>query len=199
MGEGASAFSLDALASRMARASWSGATLAAAGPRAQINLRARGEAARQVASILHADLEAPNRVVTASSGECYWLGPEEWLWVGSAAERGSLLGALEGAIGPDDGAAVDVSASRVVLDLSGISARDVLATCCALDLHPRVFGPGRCAQTLIAKAPVLLHQVDSTPTFRLLVRPSLVSYVVSWILDGMDGVRAETEREVRRT
>jgi sarcosine oxidase, subunit gamma len=80
----------------------------------------------------------------------------------------------------------------VIVELTGPSSRDVLASCCALDLHPRVFGPGQCAQTLIAKAPVLLSQVDAAPTYRLFIRPSLAEYVVSWLVDGMHGVRAES-------
>jgi len=87
---------------------------------------------------------------------------------------------------------VDLSSARVILELSGPAARDVLASCCALDLHPRAFGPGRCAQTLVAKAPVLLAFVEERPTYRFYVRPSLASYVVGWLLDGMDGVRADS-------
>lgn len=184
---------LNVLGKRMAAASWSGATLVAAESRAQINVRARGDAVARVAAFLQIPtLPAANRVVETSAGDCFWLGPEEWLVVGSPASRDSLLEALERAAGPDDGAAVDQSASRVIVELRGISARDVLASCCALDLHPRVFGPGQCAQTLIAKAPVLLCQADDAPTYRLFIRPSLSSYVVSWLVDGMRGVRAES-------
>jgi sarcosine oxidase subunit gamma len=118
-------------------------------------------------------------------GDCFWLGPDEWLVAGAPA-----LEELEQAVGPEDGAAVEVSAGRVVFELKGASAREVLASCCALDLHPRVFGPGHCAQTLLAKAPVLIAQVGDVPAYRLFVRPSLVSYVVSWLEDGIEGVRA---------
>jgi len=111
--------------------------------------------------------------------------------VGPPSARAEILEALERAIGPEDGAAVDLSASRVLFELQGSWARDVLASCCALDLHPRVFEAGNCAQTLLAKAPVLLSQVDDAPTYRFFVRPSLASYVVSWLLDGIEGVRAE--------
>jgi sarcosine oxidase gamma subunit len=34
---------------------------------------------------------------------------------------------------------------------------------------------------------VLLQLVDATPTWRLLVRPSFVSYVVEWLADAMEG------------
>jgi len=162
------------------------------GPRSQINLRARGGAVERAAKCLSVPaLPPPNRFVATLLGDCFWLGPEEWLVVGPPSARAEILEALERAIGPEDGAAVDLSASRVLFELQGSRARDVLASCCAIDFHPRVFGPGQCAQTLVAKAPVLLGQVDETPTYRLLVRPSLASYVVSWILDGIEGVRAE--------
>jgi sarcosine oxidase, subunit gamma len=193
MAEPAPSSVLNELAPRMAAASWSGATLEGAGPRTQVGVRARGSAVARVAACLQIPaLPAANRVVATAQSECFWLGPEEWLVVGSLTSHAATLEALERAVSPDDGAAVDLSASRVIVELKGLFAREVLASCCALDLHPLVFGPGQCAQTLIAKAPVLLSQVDAAPTFRLLVRPSLASYVVSWLVDGMEGVRAES-------
>jgi sarcosine oxidase subunit gamma len=159
-------------------------------PRSQINLRARGGAVSRVAKCLSIPaLPEANRFVATPMGDCFWLGPDEWLVVGTHD-----LETLERAVGPDEGAAVDVSASLFLLELEGPSARDVLASCCAIDLHPRVFGPGRCAQTLVAKAPVLLSQLDDTPTYLLFVRRSLALYVISWIQDGIDGVQAEWRR-----
>jgi sarcosine oxidase subunit gamma len=165
----------------------------ALGPRSQINLRARGGATGRAAKYLsiHA-LPVPNRFLETPLGDCFWLGPDEWLLVGPPSSREETLEGLERAIGPEDGAAVDLSASRVLFELKGPKARDVLASCCALDLHPRVFGPGQCAQTLLAKAPVLLSQVDDAPTYRFFVRPSLASYVVSWLVDGIEGVQADS-------
>jgi sarcosine oxidase subunit gamma len=169
------------------------AALVPLGSRSQVNVRARGPAVARVAACLSIPaLPAPNRFVATPLGDCFWLGPEEWLVVGSSSSRATILEALGRAVGPDDGGVVDLSASRVLFELKGPKARDVLASCCALDLHPRVFAPGQCAQTLVAKAPVLLSQVDEAPTYRLFVRPSLASYVVSWLVDGIDGVRAES-------
>jgi sarcosine oxidase subunit gamma len=162
------------------------------GPRSQINVRARGAALSRVAECLSIPaLPAASRFVETPCGDCFWLGPEEWLVVGPPSTRAKTLEVLERAVGPEDGAAIDLSASRVILQLQGSASREVLASCCALDLHPRFFGPGRCAQTLLAKASVLLSQVDEAPTYRLFVRPSLASYVVSWLEDGIEGVRAE--------
>ena len=58
----------------------------------------------------------------------------------------------------------------------------MLARGCALDLHPSVFPPGRCAQTLVARAQVILYRPDEH-TFRLLVRPSFADYLRAWLRD----------------
>src|SRR5262249_49372340 len=111
---------LDPLAARMAGASWPGAPLAARAPGTQVGARLRGEAAARAASALGLDTPpGPNRVAAGHAVECLWLGPEEWLVVGSLSERASLRQVLERAVGPDDGAVVDLSSARVVLELSG--------------------------------------------------------------------------------
>jgi sarcosine oxidase subunit gamma len=161
-------------------------TLVPLAPRCQIDVRARGGAVARVAATLSLPaLPAPNRFVATPMGDCFWLGPDEWLVVGPEPSRAETLSALERAVGRE-GAAVDLSSGRSLFELRGPSARDVLASCCALDLHPRVFAPGHCASTLVAKAPLLLAQIDETPAFRLFVRPSLASYVVSWLADGLE-------------
>ena len=110
---------------------------------------------------------APNTV----AGDALWLGPDEWLVLGGREEDYADLPA-----------AVDVSANRSCLELSGEGAADVLARGCALDLHPSVFPPGRCAQTLVARAQVILYR-PAEHTFRLLVRPSFADYLRAWLLD----------------
>ena len=112
----------------------------------------------------------PNTV----AGAAIWLGPDEWL----------VLGGRETDF-PDAAAAVDVSANRVVLELSGADAADVLARGCSLDLHPSVLGPGRCAQTLLARAQVILVR-DDVDRFRILVRPSFAGYVRAWLRDAIE-------------
>ena len=109
---------------------------------------------------------APNTVV----GDAIWLGPDEWLVLGGREEDYADLPA-----------AVDVSANRVCLELSGEGAADVLARGCALDLHASVFPPGRSAQTLVARAQVILWRTEDA--FRLLVRPSFADYLRAWLRD----------------
>jgi sarcosine oxidase subunit gamma len=125
-------------------------------------------------------LGTPLPVVPNTGSEAVlWLGPDQWLVFGASEEQ------LRTALGDTPGSVVDVSANRVAYELSGPAARDVLEQGCAIDLHPRAFGPGRCAQTMLARANVILHQVDAAPTYRLLVRPSFADYLTSWLRDAM--------------
>ena len=84
-------------------------------------------------------------------------------------------------------AIVDVSDGRVALRLAGPNARDVLAKGCPLDLHPRAFPSGSCAQSLLAKAAVLIHLLDDDPhrgpTFDLYVARSSAHYLFAWLED----------------
>lgn len=182
---------LAALRERIEGAGFDGATLAAVPFLAQVGLRVDpdGPAATRVADALGLPLPAANRVSESGGRRALWLGPDEWLVVAADGEERALVALLEDAVA-GDGAVVDLSANRTGIALSGPHARDVLATCCSLDLHPRVFGPGQCAQTLLQKAGILLEQ-RAEDEYLLLVRPSFAAYVAEWLLDGMAGLAAD--------
>ncbi|MET7655934.1 sarcosine oxidase subunit gamma family protein, partial [Streptomyces sp. NPDC005486] len=62
--------------------------------------------------------------------------------------------------------------------------RDLLAHGCSLDLHPRAFGPGRCAQTTLARTQIVLVARDETRAgFWVLVRSTFAGYLADWLLD----------------
>jgi sarcosine oxidase subunit gamma len=125
---------------------------------------------------------APNTTSAGERVEVLWMGPDEWLVVAPpGAERHLEL--LERALGAEHGTVVDVSAQRTVIDVAGANARDVLLKGCALDLHPRAFGVGRCAQTLLARAQVILHARTDDPAYRVFVRASFAGYLAEWLLD----------------
>jgi sarcosine oxidase subunit gamma len=77
--------------------------------------------------------------------------------------------------------AIDVSANRAAFDLLGSDRLEVLSKGCALDLHPRSWRAGRCAQTILAGVPVILQERASMT--RVLVRPSYVPYVDRWFAE----------------
>ncbi|MQA79476.1 MAG: sarcosine oxidase subunit gamma [Streptosporangiales bacterium] len=134
-------------------------------------------------------LALPERVgafAVAGERQASCLGPRWWLVTDVPEPDVRLECALAGelrASGGEDVSAVDVSAQRTTIDVAGPHARDVLAHGCSLDLHPREFAPGRCAQTMLAKAQVVLQQLDDVPTYRLAVRASFADYLGRWLLD----------------
>ena len=164
-----------------------GVTLAEQQPRARLNLRldpTEDGALDAARAALGAALPlAPNAVVTANGRTVLWLGPDEWLVTAPLGTREAIERALREALDGRLHALTDVSAMHTVLTLSGGRAQDVLMKGCRLDLHPRSFGPGACAQTTLAKAPAILHQTDDRPTYEIAVRNSFAVYLATWLLD----------------
>ena len=111
-----------------------------------------------------------------SKTQVCWNGPNSWMIIASDEETGraagELLQTLQAAVG-DLGAVVDQSHGRCGLRLSGSRARQVMAKNTAIDLHPRAFGPGRCAMTSVAHMNATIVQVDDVPTYDLFVIRSL--------------------------
>jgi sarcosine oxidase subunit gamma len=103
--------------------------------------------------------------------------------VAQEVEDGALDRGLRELLG-DRAGVVDQSHGRAVLRLAGPRARDVLAKGCRLDLHPRVFTPGMCAQTVIAQIGVLLHQSDEIPTYDLYVFSGHALDFLEWLTSG---------------
>ena len=123
----------------------------------------------------------PNTVAASGETGVLWLGPDEWLVAAPAAAGSALAERLEAALSGLHHSLIDVSAGRVVLELEGAEASAVLAQATSLDLRPRAFGPGRCAQTGLARVPVILQQIDAAPRFRIFVRASFAPYVAEWL------------------
>jgi len=121
----------------------------------------------------------PNTVAVSGETSLLWLGPDEWLIVAPAAVH-DLAPRLEAALQGIHHSLCDVSAGRIVLDLAGAEARAVLESATSLDLHPRVFGTGRCAQTGLARVPAILQMIEAT-RFRIYVRLSFAPYVRAWL------------------
>jgi sarcosine oxidase, subunit gamma len=113
----------------------------------------------------------PGTWLRSGEADVLWLGPDEWLAIGDLGLPPS-----------PEMAVTDVSALRTTLLVAGPGARDLLAHGCALDLHPSVFGPGRCARTMLARADVVLVAREDDE-FWVLVRASFARYLAAWITD----------------
>ena len=134
---------------------------------AQVDLRLE-------AGLVPFDAPEPNSASSWNGRDVLWLGPDEWLIVGEARAEAKIVDELDRLLDGRDRSIVDVSANRIVLDLDG--GLDILASACGLDLDPRRWRPGMCAQTLLGQAQVILHQLDDRIT-RVFVRPSFAGYV----------------------
>ena len=121
--------------------------------------------------------------VAAAADKVLWLGPDEWLILAPEGREPALAQALRQAAGDGFAAVVELGSGQTVIELTGARAREVIAKGCPLDLHPRAFGPGRCAQSRLARTLVTLAQLDDAPTFELIVRRSFADYLWQWLLD----------------
>jgi sarcosine oxidase, subunit gamma len=161
-----------------------------------IRLDPTGSAAVAVGEYLGVALPtAPSTYAESETATAIWLGPDEWLIISPFRTPEQLETGLREAVGAGgtefDGTVVDVSAQRTTVALRGEHARDLLAGGCALDLHPRVFGRGAAAQTLLGQAGVLLMALDDTGThYQLVVRSSFAGYLTAWLLDAATEYRS---------
>jgi sarcosine oxidase, subunit gamma len=125
----------------------------------------------------------PNTVTGDMVRGALWLGPDEWLVVAAPGDPGVVVDGLEALLVDMHHAVVDVSANRAVIELHGPNRLALLASACSLDLDPAGgWVAGVCAQTLLARAQVILQELpDAT---RVFVRPSFADYVVDRLLAG---------------
>ena len=141
----------------------------------------REQAVESAVRVLGQPMPLDSNTSTTGEHSVYWLGPDEWLIVTSGEGAAGLGSELAEALVGFHAAINDVSGGNVALRISGVDARTVLAKGCTLDLHPREFGPGQCAQTGLAKAIVLLGVAHNVSTYTIIVRRSFSDYLCRWL------------------
>ncbi|MEQ8652532.1 MAG: sarcosine oxidase subunit gamma family protein, partial [Kiloniellales bacterium] len=111
------------------------------------------------------------------------LGPDEWLLLCSKAPQ--TAESLDQSLASQFVAITDLSDNFTTLFVRGPRALDLLAKGIPIDLDPEIFPPGRCAQTLMSKAEVILYRgvADWSESYMLLCRPSFAQYVFTWLQD----------------
>jgi len=133
--------------------------------------------------------EKPNTTATGNGYDLMWLGPDEWLVRSAAAHSATQTAPMEARLREAFkglfAAAVDIGSGYTVLEISGTRTRDVLARGCPLDLHPRLFGVGQCAQSHYFKASVTVLPTGDD-RFDLVVRRSFADYFVKMMLDAAE-------------
>ena len=155
--------------------------------RGYLNLRGRPSHTGFTAGVLKA-LGAevpsePNTVIDAGDNRIYWLGPDEWLVVTPAGRQQQVGDALRNALDGVFSSVVDNSSGLTTIHVTGDKAAALLATDCPLDLHPREFEPGQCAQTRLAKAGMTISPLADGKGFEVIIRRSFADYLLRWLQD----------------
>jgi sarcosine oxidase subunit gamma len=127
----------------------------------------------------------PNTVAIGPTHTALWLGPDEWLLQSNDARLPLAERTFRARLRSEVASVVDVSSGYVVLDLEGARVREILQKGCPLDLHPRVFGIGRCAQSHFFGAAIVLRPLR-TNAYELIVRRSFADYAVRMLLDAAE-------------
>lgn len=112
-----------------------------------------------------------------------WIGPGGWLINVPAGDVAGRRDDIDHALRGSTYLLSDISHARIVFIASGAQAPELLYRLCPLDLDEDVFGTGRCAQSLLARIPVLLHRVSDEPAFHIYVDRSHAHYAWDWLSD----------------
>jgi len=150
----------------------------------QVNLRgdpADGGFRKAAEAALGQSLPVEPNTTTSGAHTVCWLGPNEWLVLAESPGAADIASSLEEALSQHRAAVNDVSGGQVLLRLTGTGVRSLLAKGCTLDFHPRVFTPGRCAQSGLAKAGVLIRHGEDPNSFDIVVRRSFADYLLRWL------------------
>jgi sarcosine oxidase subunit gamma len=85
---------------------------------------------------------------------------------------------------------VEVTDARLVLEIGGPRARDLLAVGTSLDLDEAAFPPGRAARTRFGRVTALIHLAGPEPVFRLHLDRPLERWFRTWLEGALRGVDA---------
>lgn len=143
--------------------------------------RSTVDARKKLGKILKVDLPESPRALFGKGQTILWAGPDSWL-VLRENQHGSgdaLFDQLSDAVG-QSAAVVDLTDSRVFLKVAGLQTRAFFEKGVAVDLHPRTFGPGDTAITLLSHLSVQLWQVDNSPTYGFLVPRATAQHFWHW-------------------
>ncbi len=143
-----------------------------------------------VEGVLGVDLPVdPNTIAESDDVTACWMGPDEWLIILHPGEQTRCVANLRQALKKHHASAVDTTGGYTLVNVAGARRRELLAKGCTLDLHPRSFSPGQCAQTNLGKAGVLLiPRGDSSDaeSFDVIVRRSFADYLGIWLRHSAD-------------
>jgi heterotetrameric sarcosine oxidase gamma subunit len=106
-------------------------------------------------------------------------GPDQWIASADGADAAGFAARVRARIGPF-AAVSDQSDARLVLRVSGVRVRDVLAKGVPVDLHPSAFKPGDVACTVVGYINTQIDMLDEA-TYQLAAPRSMAGSFWSWL------------------
>lgn len=146
--------------------------------RLQIFHRTPG-AVDSLAKRLDIRLPAAGETVVENGMRWFWSAPGEWVIAVPADTERDTARALREKLDGLFAVPSVITDSRVVLEISGESARNLLARGSTVDFHPASFGVGQCLSTRFAGVPVMIAQLEAG-IFLLFADRPVAAYLRDW-------------------
>ncbi|MGI9353422.1 MAG: sarcosine oxidase subunit gamma [Rhizobiaceae bacterium] len=126
-------------------------------------------------------IKASPGVATIGSGyTAIPLSPGQWMVISGKIGSNGFADQIRSKI-KKNGYVSEQSDGRVIFRIGGSRARELMRKGCRLDLHPSSASKGWCAQTQMAQAGVIIHQVDDKPTYDVLVFSGFAQHFAEWL------------------
>ncbi len=119
----------------------------------------------------------PRCIVFRERSALCWMSPDELLILCRREEVAMRMNQLDGFLITESSLVIDVSDARIIYDVEGRGAREVLAKLCPVDLALGSFHIGDFRRTRLAQVPVAFWLKDAD-TFSLMVFRSVAGYVL---------------------
>ena len=149
----------------------------------KLNLRADKSANKIVKSATGCAFPpAANKFTSAGDRYVVWLGPNEFMIICEAGKDEELANSIDTSLQKEHCAVTNITDALSAFHLQGIAVRQVLAKGCSLDLHPKFFAAGDCAQSLLSQASITMLAVSEID-FIVICRTSFASYLHDWLYD----------------
>lgn len=160
-----------------------GVTLTLAEPVGMITLRGDPGTETLVQAIRDAigcAVPEPRRIEFGDDGSVAWMSHDELLISVPRNNVETVLAELDDSLGGEDVLLADVSDARVMVNIRGPSAREVLARGCPSNLSREAFGPGDFIRTRLGQVPVAVWMPDQESVSLMCFR-SVGEFVENWL------------------
>ncbi|MCX2722964.1 sarcosine oxidase subunit gamma [Roseibium salinum] len=159
-----------------------------AAPLTRLSFRARGAALEKAGEGLGVPLpDTPLSSQTADKRAALWMGPDEWTLLAPEDDVHAVVEAIEGKLGGEPHALVDISDRSEAVIVSGEKAVWLLNTGVFVDFAPEAFPVGNVTRTVFHKSPVMIWRTGPD------------SFVVeAWVsfMDYVTGLLVHSAREL---